>query len=149
MKRRAVDIQRDYVQLLSMQHVNWGINFPGRTFFEPGFRFQLCSAVERGNVYIYEQEGALIAWLWLDFSRPGIGHIRHIQVAKPHWGKGIGRRVMEDAIDLCADRECGTVTLSVTKSNVRAMALYEHLGFAIVRDLGERQRMALDLSEAG
>ena len=148
MKRRAVDIQRDYDQLLSMQRVNWGINFPRREGAMGRGTPQHCSAAERGAVYIYEQQGTLIGWLWLDFSRPGAGHIRHLQVAKPHWGKGIGRRVMEDAIDLCADRECGTVTLTVTKSNVRAMALYEHLGFVMVEDLGERQRMALDLSEA-
>ena len=147
MKRRAVDVQRDYDRLLYMQRLNWQINFPGQVFFEPQFRFQLASGAKRGEIFIYEQECALVGWLWLDLSRPGMGNIRHIQVEQAHWGKGIGRRIMEDAIGLYIGRKCRRVTLSVTKSNHRAMTLYEHLGFVVAEDLGERQRMALDLRE--
>jgi len=147
MKRRAVDIQRDYDRLLSMQRLNWQINFPRQVFFDPEFRFQLASGAKRGEVFVYEQECALVGWLWLDLGRPGVGRIRHIQVERAHWGKGIGRRIMEDAIGLYVGRKCRRVTLTVTKSNLRAMTLYEHLGFVVAEDLGERQRMALDLPE--
>lgn len=140
-------MESDYDRLLSMQRLSWTINFPGRPFSEVAFRLSLESATTRGDVYAYEEgEGReLVGWLWLGFSQPQYGHIRHIQVEQAHWGKGLGRRIMQDAIDLCAQRGRRRVTLTVTKSNARAMALYERLGFVPVEDLVKRQRMALDL----
>ena len=40
------------------------------------------------------------------------------------------------------------LTLMVTKSNDRAMALYRGLTFTVERDEGERQRMRLDLTRS-
>ena len=64
-----------------------------------------------------------------------------------HWGQGLGRAIMEDAIALCALQGYGAITLNVTKSNARAMALYAHLGFVLEEDNQERQFMRLELKE--
>lgn len=75
------------------------------------------------------------------------GHIRHLQVLQSHWGRGIARRLIADAVALCCEQGCRTLTLNVTKANRRAMALYEHTGFVVVEDNGDLQRMLLVLSE--
>jgi GNAT superfamily N-acetyltransferase len=146
MKRRMLDWRRDYDQLLAMQRLSWEINFPGREFSEAAFDVQLRFGAHDNEVYIYELEGQLVGWLWLDWSVQRAGHIRHIQVEEAYWGQGLGRQILEDAIALCLQRDCRTLTLNVTKSNARAMTLYAHLGFVVADDHGDRQRMRLDLA---
>ena len=149
MERRALDLARDYAALLAMQRLSWEINFPGTFFSESAFRRSLEAGARYDTILVYEQDGELIAWLWLDlFAAHKNGHIRHIQVQQSHWGQGIARRLLADAVELCQEQGCRTLTLNVTKTNRRAMALYEHTGFVVVEDNGDRQRMVLVLSEA-
>ncbi len=146
MERRAAEYRRDAERLLAMQRLSWEINFAGRGFRESSFRMSLRAGIDHGDVFIYEDAGEAVGWLWLDRYEAGIIHIRHIQVASEHWGEGIGRRIMEDAIATAVNEGRHAVTLNVTKSNRRAVSLYEHLGFRVVSDDGERQRMKLDLA---
>lgn len=148
MERRAADYRRDTERLLAMQRLSWEINFPGRAFRESSFRMSLRAGIDHGDVFVYEEAGEVVGWLWLDRYDAGIIHIRHIQVARDHWGVGIGRRIMEDAIATATSEGRRAVTLNVTKSNRRAVSLYEHLGFRVISDEGERQRMKLDLSQS-
>ncbi len=148
MRRRLANTERDAESLIVMHRQSWRINFPGRRFEEWAFRASLERGIADREMYLYEEDGDLLAWLWLAYPRRSVGHVRHIQVAAYRWGQGIGRTVMYDAIRMCANKGCQTLTLVVTKSNLRAMALYESLGFVITRDQGPRQRMALDLEQA-
>ena len=146
MERRPLDIERDYEYILPMQRQSWQINFPGELTSEKGFRRFLTKAVRRGEVYVYEIDGTIVAWLWLDLSASKLtGHIRHVQVEQSYWGKGLGRCVVEDAISLSIEAGRRALTLNVTKSNRRAMALYERLGFIVEANNGERQFMKLEL----
>jgi len=147
MKRRLMQFDQDLGTLLEMHLQSWGINFPGKRFDSWAFRGALLTSAEHGEVFVYEQEpGIIVAWLWLAFPTCGTAHVRHIQVAEEQWGRGLGRQVMQDAIALARSRGCRTLTLAVTKSNARAMALYRSLTFVVERDEGERQRMRLDLT---
>jgi len=145
MRRRHLDVARDLERLASMQRLSWAINFPGRHFEEWVFRSSLESSASRKEVYVYEEDGELVAWLWMYYPLKRTGHVRHIQVDRSRWGQGIGRRVMYDAMRLCLERGCRYLTLAVTKSNRRAMTLYRDLGFEVTGDEGDRQRMRLDL----
>ena len=146
MKRRAPDFDNDYEQLLAAQRLSWKINFLGQRFSESVFRVSLRAGAQRGEIQVYEVEDELIGWLWLQVkSRRVRGHVKHIQVEESHWGEGWGRRIMLDAIAMCVDRGCRAVTLNVTKSNARAMALYTNLGFVVAEQQGTRQRMRLGL----
>jgi ribosomal protein S18 acetylase RimI-like enzyme len=146
MERRAADYRRDAERLLAMQRLSWEINFAGRGFREASFRMSLRAGIDHGDVFVYEEAGQMVGWLWLDRYDAGIIHIRHIQVEREHWGTGIGRRIMEDAIATAVSEGRHAVTLNVTKSNARAMHLYESLGFRVIADEGERQRMKLDVA---
>jgi len=145
MERRTADYRRDAERLLAMQRVSWGINFPGRAFHESSFCLSLRAGIEHGDVYVYEDAGAVVGWLWLDRYEAHVVHIRHIQVTQERWGERIARKIMEDAIAIAAAEGRWAVTLNVTKSNTRAMNLYAHLGFRVIADEGDRQRMQLDL----
>ena len=147
MRRRLVDFERDYESLLDMHQRSWEINFPGEPFYEDAFRVSLRSDVRHGQVYAYEDDEGFIGWLWLDIDpRHRAAHIKHIQVVESRWGQGYGRRIVEDAIDLAEHAGCRIMTLNVTKSNERAMALYNSLGFEVAQDQYARQRMRLLLS---
>jgi ribosomal protein S18 acetylase RimI-like enzyme len=104
----------------------------------------LQDGISRNEVFGYEDEGDLVGWLWLDLTMPEIGaHIRHLQVAQRCWGKGTGRQMVLDVIEIAQNLHCPLVTLNVTKANERAMHLYQSLGFEVEQDSGARQRMVL------
>ena len=145
LKRRPLDFERDYPLLLAMQQRSWRINFPGRMFQEATFLVSLRSGQRHNLVFVYEVDDQIVGWLWLDQGSRRGAHIRHVQVRQSHWGQGLGRHLMEDAIRECKDAGFCALTLNVTKSNTRAMTLYQHLGFRVIEDHGERQRMRLDL----
>ena len=148
MKRRPMHYERDLDTLLELHRRSWEINFPGRRFDAWVFTASLESSARRDEVFIYEDDDAIVAWLWLAFPGRDGAHVRHIQVVEDHWGEGIGRRVMLDAIATARARGRRVLTLVVTKSNARAMALYRSLTFTVERDEGERQRMWLDITRS-
>jgi GNAT superfamily N-acetyltransferase len=148
MIRRVLDFDRDYPCILEMYRLSWQINFPGTTFSETWFAAALRVGAGKGQAWVYLLREEIAGWLWLDFSDWGVGHIKHIQVHQPHWGRGLGRSIVEDAVRLCQQRGCAAMTLTVTKTNTHALTLYEHLGFALFEDQGERQRMRLELPAA-
>lgn len=146
LRRRYAVVVRDYAALLAMQKRSWEINFRGEAFHEETFRGSLQSSVDRDEVYVYELIGELVGWLWLDpKAYKGSAHIRHIQVRESHWGRAMGRGILEDAVSMCIGQGMRDLTLNVTKTNLRAMALYKHMGFVVDEDRGDRQRMRLEL----
>ena len=56
-------------------------------------------------------------------------------VAISHRRRGLGRRVMEAAIDVLKQRGCTSYVLEVLDSNTRAFELYRSLGFRVTRGL--------------
>ncbi|MHB0856954.1 MAG: GNAT family N-acetyltransferase [Anaerolineae bacterium] len=144
MQRRLVDLGRDYGRLLAMQRLSWQINFEGRTFVEAAFRTSLRFAANRRMVWVYERHERVVGWLWIDLVDSRTCHIRHLQVEKDYWGQGVGREILDDAAVLCAEHGRSVVTLTVTKSNERAMALYTNAGYVLEEDLGLRQSMKLE-----
>lgn len=88
---------------------------------------QLLAVVLRG--------GAVIGCLQISFipglSRRGMwrGQIESVRVASGERGGGIGRAMLEWAIEECRRRGCGAVQLTTDKSRVDAHRFYESLGF--------------------
>ncbi|NLV73607.1 MAG: GNAT family N-acetyltransferase [Chloroflexi bacterium] len=140
-----MDLKRDYPKLLTMQKQSYQINFPGSELEEIWFRSALEMAKYDGSVTIYESGQALVGWLWLTDVSDEALHIRHIQVNQAYWGRGIGRWLVEQAIAAAREMHKQAVTLNVTKSNLRAMALYHRMGFRTDHDYGERLAMRLEL----
>lgn len=142
LRRRRAAFPEDADRLLDMQRVSWRINFPEQSFSRDSFLGALQRGVQADPMYVYEHGGQIVAWLWLSFRWPNTrAHVRHIQVARDYWGRGIGRRVMEDAMAICRRHGSHSLTLNVTKSNERAMRLYRGLGFRAIKGDKDRQFM--------
>lgn len=144
--RRPARAATDMDLLTAMQSESYAINFPEQTFRESLFRPWLGLGIRKGEIWVYTLDDEIVGWLWLDLRRPRRqAHIVHVQVATAYWGQGIGRRIVQDGIALARAAGRRRMTLSVTKSNARAMALYDHLGFSLLDDQGDRQTMVLEL----
>lgn len=65
------------------------------------------------------------------FSRARLSHRAEIGIAvdQQAWGQGIGRRLMETLIGFARDSGFRVLSLEVRSDNVRAIRLYESLGF--------------------
>lgn len=67
---------------------------------------------------------------------PDEGDITNVAVAKRRWGEGIGTELVSAMIEKGVGRGVKNIFLEVRRSNERAIALYEKLGF---RTIGERK----------
>jgi RimJ/RimL family protein N-acetyltransferase len=73
---------------------------------------------------------------WCDvlaMDRPAMRHSGVLGIGLlPEWrGRGIGRRLMERALEAARDFGLSRIELSVREDNTRAAALYAKLGFAV------------------
>lgn len=77
---------------------------------------------------VAEVDGLVVGYggIWLIIDE---GHVTNIAVDEKYRGKGIGSKILEGLIQLCADRNMIAMTLEVRKSNEVAQALYKKYGF--------------------
>lgn len=58
-----------------------------------------------------------------------LGYLQRLAVHPDLHGRGIGTALVVDALDWCRRRGCQQVLVNTQESNLRAYALYRHLGF--------------------
>lgn len=84
---------------------------------------------------VVEQGGEIIGCMQISFipglSRLGMwrGQIESVRIASHIRGGGIGRRMIEWAIEQCRERGCGLVQLTTDKARSDALRFYQSLGF--------------------
>jgi ribosomal protein S18 acetylase RimI-like enzyme len=59
----------------------------------------------------------------------GTGWINRIGIHERYWGRGFGREMLEQAVDLLIQRGSRSIKLIVMSSNERAVRLYRSVGF--------------------
>lgn len=84
--------------------------------FKAGYRCWVC-----------ESQNKVVGYSLLSIA-VGEAHILNISVDPAEQKQGIGRKMMENALDYARGR-AETVFLEVRPSNIHAIALYENLGF--------------------
>jgi ribosomal-protein-alanine N-acetyltransferase len=75
--------------------------------------------------------GYIVAWFVA-----GEGEISNIAVDPSAWGSGVGRALLNSALEEGRERSAGAVYLEVRESNERARALYDSTGF---EEVGRRK----------
>jgi len=90
--------------------------------------------VETGGVHLVAVDAAGEVVGWCDVvrdGRPGYGHGGRLGMGllPAHRGQGLGRRLLEAALEEARARGMERVELEVYASNERAMRLYETAGF--------------------
>lgn len=71
-------------------------------------------------------------------------HLMNIAVTPPFQGQGLGELLLLVVLDNMRALGAATCTLEVRPSNIRAQALYKHLGFSVA---GRRKRYYVDDGE--
>jgi ribosomal protein S18 acetylase RimI-like enzyme len=99
------------------------ILLPGCGQFVPGASFVLH---ETGN-------DELIGAVLTSEVSSGVGHTTQICVVPGYQGHGIGRMLMQTAIDALQSMKFRELTLTVTSENEVAVRLYERFGFHTIR----------------
>ena len=74
-----------------------------------------------------------IAMILTSTVAQGVGHTTQVCVMPGYQGSGIGRQLMEQSIHALKRRGYKSLSLTVTTINKRAVELYEHLGFKLVK----------------
>jgi len=105
--------------------------FPGCGIFQPHASV-VAVAPENGERLL----GAVLC------SRvsPGVAHITQVCVRRRLQGSGLGRALMEAALERLAAQGCRGVSLTVTATNQGAVRLYRKLAFAVTKEFSAYAR---------
>ena len=134
------------IRFMRLKDVNAVADIEESTFARPWSRDSFRQELTRNAVARYlvaEENGEIIgyagAWVILDES-----HITNIAVCEKARGRGIGRRLTAELLQILSNLGACYATLEVRESNLRAQNLYKSLGFVSV---GKRKRYYEDNNE--
>ncbi|REK71273.1 GNAT family N-acetyltransferase [Paenibacillus paeoniae] len=87
--------------------------------------------LSRGQCYIGEFENEVIGVYVLLQTRPGTVELVNVAVSESHQGKGIGRQLVNHAIEQARSAGYQTIEIGTGNSSVGQLALYQKCGFRI------------------
>jgi len=67
-----------------------------------------------------------------------LAELRRIYLLSKYRGSGVGRMLVEGALNFCREKKYEKVVLDTTERNTAAMALFTKLGFKVVKQVGEK-----------
>jgi ribosomal protein S18 acetylase RimI-like enzyme len=105
-------------------------------------------ALQPDGIFIAETEGGEVVGYVTTrlFPASGVGQIPNLAVAPDHRGKGLGRTLLESALEFFRERGMATAKIETLEQNPIGQALYPSLGFTeVARQI--HYAMRLDESE--
>lgn len=87
--------------------------------------------LNRGQCYIAEDDAEVIGVYVLLPTRPETVELVNIAVDKTHHGKGLGKRLVNDAIKTAGEDDFKTIEVGTGNSSIGQLALYQKCGFRI------------------
>lgn len=85
--------------------------------------------VKRGDCYIAEWNNQVIGVYVLLPTRPDTVELVNIAVVEDQHGKGIGKRLVEHAIETAKEKGYKTIEIGTGNSSIGQLALYQKCGF--------------------
>jgi GNAT superfamily N-acetyltransferase len=140
-RRAAFDDLEAIVALLADDPIGSGRESAGERL-DPGYA-DAFAAIERDPnqlLAVAERGGTVIGVLQLSFipglTRRGMwrGQIEGVRIAGTERGTGIGRAMLNWAIEECRERGCGLVQLTSDKRRAEAHRFYQALGFRAMHE---------------
>ena len=92
----------------------------------------------KGRIWLAERAGRLIGCTAIVLRDEKRGQLRWVLVDQSARGLGIGKRLVNDALQYCRDNGCKEVFLETTDGLPESQALYDGLGFEIVSHESEK-----------
>lgn len=122
------------------EHAGFGLAFETQVATElAGF----CSRFDprRDGLWLAMQDGEVQGAIAIDGARAGTegAHLRWFILAQPLRGSGTGQRLLQAALQFCADRGYPRVYLWTFDQLHAARRLYEHHGFTLASSQRGRQ----------
>lgn len=97
----------------------------------PWTQGNFLDSIESGyETWIARAENAKLAAYFLLMMAVDEAHLLNITVAPAFQGKGVGRRMLDKAVELARVYGMQSVLLEVRPSNLRALHIYRQYGFA-------------------
>ena len=134
------------IRFMRLKDVDQVAGIEEATFARPWSRESFRQELTRNAVarYLVADEDEQIlgyagAWVILDES-----HITNIAVREDARGRGLGKRLTADLLQILSNLGASYATLEVRVSNIRAQNLYKSMGFVSV---GKRKRYYEDNNE--
>jgi GNAT superfamily N-acetyltransferase len=95
---------------------------------------QLDSYVDLGRVLVArDEDGRVVGHLQLvDADDPATVEVKNMAVALDEQGRGIGRAMIERAIEVCREEGRRTLTVSTGAADVGNLRFYQRVGFRMV-----------------
>lgn len=97
--------------------------------------FSEIAASDTNELIVSELDGQVVGTMQLTFI-PGISHmgakrllIEAVRTHSQHRGQGMGRKMMEYAIERAKEKGCAAVQLTTDNARIDAHRFYESLGF--------------------
>jgi GNAT superfamily N-acetyltransferase len=95
-----------------------------------------------GRIWLAEREGTLVGCTAMVLRDAGLGQLRWVLVDPSARGIGLGKDLVNRALDFARDNACSTVFLETTDGLPESQHLYEALSFEVVSDV--RMELALN-----
>mgnify|MGYP001953467874 CR=1 FL=1 len=87
--------------------------------------------IKRGECYVAESDGQIIGVYVLLPTRPETVELVNIAVIKTRHGKGLGKQLVIDAINVAKSKGYRTIEVGTGNSSIGQIALYQKCGFRI------------------
>jgi ribosomal protein S18 acetylase RimI-like enzyme len=88
--------------------------------------------VKRGECFIAESDKQIIGVYVLLPTRPNTVELVNIAVAEEQHGKGIGKKLVMDAIQIAKTKGYKSIEIGTGNSSIGQLALYQKCGFRII-----------------
>lgn len=85
----------------------------------------------RGDCYIAEMQGETVGVYVLLPTRPETVELINVAVVEEQHGRGIGKRLVMDAVQKAKDKDYKTMEVGTGNSSIGQLALYQKCGFSI------------------
>ena len=87
--------------------------------------------IKRGECYVAESDGQIIGVYVLLPTRPETVELVNIAVINTRHGKGLGKQLVIDAINVAKSKGYRTIEVGTGNSSIGQIALYQKCGFRI------------------
>ena len=124
----------DVPAVMNIEHASFSNPWPKEAFIDEirknafSYPTVACPRASRERIVC----GYLIPWIVFEEL-----HIQNVAVHPLHRGRGLGRHLVEEALELGKRSGCRVALLEVRESNAIARSLYVSMGF---REAGKRRR---------
>ena len=91
----------------------------------------------KGRIWIAERDDRIVGCTAIVLRDEDRGQLRWVLVDQSARGLGLGKRLVNDAVQFCRDNGCRKVFLETTDGLPESQALYDALGFEVVSSESE------------